>query len=300
MPLEVRIEDLSQSICSRIVQKNNQLGSLNKILLDLIYGRKLTQGRVQKLMDYNYNPEQFYCSVVCICEEEEIRKEQTDEVQLFEEYEEEFLNKTARCMKSYMESVDRQILYVVDEGAIVLMLPIQKKGEATGLIRDMIPWVKDRVDLKTIRVGIGYPWKELDDFRDSVACAKHAIHFGEQMNTQQEIYDYSDLTAIRIFDEIEDKGMLRSIEKQVLGPITTGQADKELLRTLETYFQTDCNAKETAAALFVHENTMRYRVRKIENLLNKDLRNHNDVFELELAMRIREYLKYIQDSRISP
>ena len=177
---------------------------------------------------------------------------------------------------------------------IIMMLPVEKKGDAAELIRDMIPWLRDRVDVKSVCAGIGYKWTDLADFKDSVDCAQHAIFFGEKINADEAVFDYADLTTIRIFDEIADKRVLKSIERQVLGKIISDKEEAELLHTLEMYFRTECNAKETAASLFIHENTMRYRLRKIENLLNKDLHRHNDAFELELAIRIKEYLDYIQ------
>lgn len=295
MPSELRMVDLSQSICSRIVQKRHTVGDLNKILLDLIYGKRITQKRLEKLLDYNYQPGDHYCSVVAMCEELEIQEEETDEFQLFEEEnQEEFLNKVAHHMNSFMESNDKKTLYVVDNDVVIMMLPVSKRENIAELIRRMIPWAKERIDIKTIRVGVGYRWTELEDFQGSVECAQHAIFFGEQMDAEECVFDYADLTAIRIFDEIKDKRVLRSIERQVLGKLLDNKDDAELLRTLEAYFNTECNAKETAAVLFIHENTMRYRLRKIENLLGRDLRRHNDVFELELAIRIKEYLEYMQ------
>lgn len=294
MPRELRFVDLSQSICSRIVQKNHTVGDLNKILLDLIYGKRITQKRIQKLMDYNYKPGNSYCSVVVTCEELGVQKEDTGELQLFEEEnQEEFLNKAAHLMNSFLESRDKKALYVVDNDAVILMLPVTKRENVAELVREMIVWMKERMDMKSICAGIGYRWMDLDDFKDSVECAQHAIFFGEQVKAEECVFDYSELTSIRIFDEIEDKKILRSIEKQILGKLLSDKEDTELLHTLEMYFNTDCNAKETASVMFIHENTMRYRLRKIESLLGRDLHSHDDIFELELALRIKEYLEYM-------
>lgn len=157
----------------------------------------------------------------------------------------------------------------------------------------MVLWVKERMDMKAICAGIGYRWRELEDFKDSVECAQHAMFFGVHVNAQECVFDYAELTAIRMFDEIEDKKILRSIERQILGNLLGDNEDEELLRTLEMYFHTNCNAKETASVMFIHENTMRYRLRKIESLLGRDLHSHDDLFEMELALRIREYLEYM-------
>ncbi|MCL6095648.1 MAG: helix-turn-helix domain-containing protein, partial [Actinobacteria bacterium] len=81
--------------------------------------------------------------------------------------------------------------------------------------------------------------------------------------------------------------VLESLHDKVLAPLI--QADKrghDYLTTLNTYLARNLHLKETAAVLHVHVNTLRYRLRKIEELIGMDLRSSEDRFLLELALHV--------------
>lgn len=65
------------------------------------------------------------------------------------------------------------------------------------------------------------------------------------------------------------------------------QFDEETLRTIEMLFQKNLNLTDTAKALFIHRNTLIYRLDKIEKLLGFDLRQFEDCFQLKLLLRIK-------------
>ena len=62
-----------------------------------------------------------------------------------------------------------------------------------------------------------------------------------------------------------------------------------LCETLENYLINNCNAKRTAEAMFVHRNTLNYRLKKIGELLNCDFEDMDKCLELKLAFLIRKY-----------
>ena len=73
--------------------------------------------------------------------------------------------------------------------------------------------------------------------------------------------------------------------------------NRELLYTLDLYLNHNLVAKDAAKALFIHENTMHYRMKKIASITGRDFNNQNDLFLLQLAMEILHALDYriIQD-----
>lgn len=63
----------------------------------------------------------------------------------------------------------------------------------------------------------------------------------------------------------------------------------ELCVTLESYLDHNCNANATADALYIHRNTMRYRMDKIKKILNNDINDMSVYLELKMAFAIRRY-----------
>ncbi|GHF17815.1 PucR family transcriptional regulator [Pseudolysinimonas yzui] len=86
-----------------------------------------------------------------------------------------------------------------------------------------------------------------------------------------------------------DIEMMRHLADGVLNPIIAHDADHgtELLRTLAVYFQNQGRLRQAAAQLFVHEHTLSYRIKKIEQLTGRQLKNYRDAFELWLAVESR-------------
>lgn len=63
---------------------------------------------------------------------------------------------------------------------------------------------------------------------------------------------------------------------------TTGNV---LIDTLQAYFDNNCNIVKTAEKLYLHKNTLRYRMEKIEQLTKRDLKSFNDLYELNVSVK---------------
>jgi purine catabolism regulator len=86
-----------------------------------------------------------------------------------------------------------------------------------------------------------------------------------------------------------DVEMMKHLADGVLNPIIAHDADHgtDLVRTLAVYFQHQGRLRQAAAQLFVHEHTLSYRIKKIEQLTGRNLKNYRDAFELWLAVESR-------------
>lgn len=73
--------------------------------------------------------------------------------------------------------------------------------------------------------------------------------------------------------------------------------DTEYYTTLKTYIKEDKNAIIASEKLFIHRNTMNYRLNKIKDISKIDLKNHNDIFFIELSIRILDFLERVGETR---
>lgn len=298
MPAEVRIVDISQSICSAIFQRRNAKNELEKLLMDLIYGRKITEKMISKLVKYNYQKNVTYHSIVIYCKEKiEEQKEKSDNTIQFydEEYLDEFFNIVGELIEEFFDSKGKKILYTIDEERIIIMLPTCNNKEITLELNEMKQYLKDKVKFENIYIGVGSEWNNIEDFKYSMNCALDAIKMGNGTSNYEFIFDYNKLTTVRLINEVQDKSIIRSIINQILGNLFKIDRDEkqELYDTLSAYLLKNCNAKEAAIHLHIHSNTMRYRLKKIQNILKCDLNNYDDLFEIQLAIKLKEYLDFI-------
>jgi purine catabolism regulator len=104
------------------------------------------------------------------------------------------------------------------------------------------------------------------------------------------IATYRDLGSFQLLLSLQDSDALRLFCESLLGPIETGEGHYggELMRSLEAFIE--CNGQWDAAArrLYCHRHTLRYRIRKIEELTGRDLASARDRIEFWLALRGRE------------
>lgn len=124
----------------------------------------------------------------------------------------------------------------------------------------------------------------------------------EEANLVQSIYKdvsssgefikfYKDLGMYKLFHLIEDKESLKLFVEEKLGAVLESDesSDMELVKTLQTLIKHNMNLKKSANSLFIHYNSLRYRVNKLKELGVK-LDDGNEVAELAIACQLRTYL----------
>jgi PucR family transcriptional regulator, purine catabolism regulatory protein len=105
-----------------------------------------------------------------------------------------------------------------------------------------------------------------------------------------EIASYEDLGAFQLLLSLQDDDALSSYCRSVLEPIEQGEGDygEELVRSLDVFIEHNGHWEKAAAALFCHRHTLRYRIRRIEQLTGRDFSSARDRIEFWLALRGRE------------
>jgi purine catabolism regulator len=119
-------------------------------------------------------------------------------------------------------------------------------------------------------------------------CALEAVrlHNGDA----PEVASYEDLGAFQLLLSLQDDEALSSYCRSVLGPIEQGEGEygDELVRSLDVFIEHNGHWEKAAGALFCHRHTLRYRIRRIEQLTGRDFSNARDRIEFWLALRGRE------------
>ena len=138
-------------------------------------------------------------------------------------------------------------------------------------------------------VGIGTPVVGVKDLARSFKEAQVAIEVGKVFDTEKNIINYENLgigrliyqlptTLCDIFlQEVFKKGSLESL-------------DRETLMTVQSFFENNLNVSETSRKLFVHRNTLVYRLEKIRKLTGLDLREFDHAVTFKVALMVKKYL----------
>jgi purine catabolism regulator len=119
-------------------------------------------------------------------------------------------------------------------------------------------------------------------------CALEAVRLRD--GEAPDVASYADLGAFQLLLSLQDEEALSSYCRSVLGPIEQGEGDygDELVRSLDVFIEHNGHWERAASALYCHRHTLRYRIRRIEQLTGRDFSNARDRIEFWLALRGRE------------
>lgn len=164
--------------------------------------------------------------------------------------------------------------------------PTGKPETCLHLAQAVIDQGKAEYPNHPIRCGIGAVALDLSEWRDSFRQAGQALSMATRFGGNQP-YFFPDLSVYRLLLQIEHNPELITFYEETLGPLMAHENCPEIVRTLESYFENNGNVSKTAEALFIHRNTLLYRLEKITSILELNLDNPENRLAVQLALRIQ-------------
>ncbi|MGN8647208.1 PucR family transcriptional regulator [Gracilibacillus sp. HCP3S3_G5_1] len=128
-------------------------------------------------------------------------------------------------------------------------------------------------------------YNQLDALFDAFEECLHAKDLAAELDYNDDVIIVEELDFFSLFRHIPDQLMetfYQNIFESLLHDSTN--FEKDMLATLETFIECNGNIKEVANRLFIHRNTVLYRLDKISNLLNIDLKNIDDLLRIKMAL----------------
>ena len=142
-----------------------------------------------------------------------------------------------------------------------------------------------------LMIGVGNSRAYLDEIKTSRNEAASALRAAEVSGSEGNIFFYRDQGIYTLLSHVDDTRILDTYVEEKLGKLLQADElnDGKLSETLENYLNCSCNAKKTAEEMFLHRNTLNYRLKKIREILDCDLEKLDTCLELKLAFLIWRY-----------
>lgn len=136
--------------------------------------------------------------------------------------------------------------------------------------------------------GTGLPQQGIDNIAIGFGQALKAITLGRQAHGPSQVYSYDKLGVYRLLCSHPDKEELISLRDEILGPLADydKKQNASYIETLNAYFYHNEDINDVAKALFIHPNTVRYRLERAASLLSRDLATTEHRFQVYLALKI--------------
>lgn len=158
---------------------------------------------------------------------------------------------------------------------------------ARGAADRLLALVGEEVPAASVRVGVSAACRCPTDlatrYADTVALVELAARLG---STEGAIF-FDDWEVYGLLVRSSDPEDLLALARRALAPLLAQDRDGQLLATLQAYVESGLSLNRAAEALYAHENTVRYRMRKISGVLQRDLGDLDQVLKIKIALMIR-------------
>ena len=205
-------------------------------------------------------------------------------------------NLVLETLKGLYATGSRDFVTAVDEGHIILVKALEKTED----YKDMNQTAKVIADtlimeaMVSVRVAYGTIIEELKDVSKSYKEAAMALEVGRVFYAEKNILAYSELGIGRLIHQLP-ASLCEMFLKEVFEGGGAGEFDEEELATVYTFFDNNLNISETARQLYVHRNTLVYRLEKIQKKTGLDVRVFDDALTFKIAMMVANHMKYIKE-----
>ncbi|MBI3978512.1 MAG: helix-turn-helix domain-containing protein, partial [Chloroflexi bacterium] len=179
-----------------------------------------------------------------------------------------------------------QALVSVDDGRLVALVPAAMSGKR--LAEDAVSAVLPVVGTIAISAGVGRPHVGAEGVRTSFREARAALEIGIGLYGSGKTVAFDDLGAYRLLYALREHPELLAFFSETLGALQQydRENDTEMLRTLEVYFACDGVLNRAAEQLYLHRNSLAYRMRRIEEITRLSLDSAEARLHMHLALKI--------------
>lgn len=294
LPFEVRFIDLSQSICKAIFMSRIEQDSMNDFMKNVIYNYKsYSQEVTNRAIFYGYNPESIYCTVI-------INVDNFTQIVFNngiwdEELAFRLIQQINQIIVDIMNFHDKNsAIRIVENNSIIIMIPIEHiKGNKINLLaNEMINRIKYKLKYINISIGISNFWSRLENFKYSVNEAQKALKILKTVKNKTHICSYNNIGIYKLLLEIEKKDEIKIFYEEILGKLIKYDMKNstKLVKTLKIYIENNCNFTKASNALFIHKNTLNYRIKRIQDISGANLKNMDDLLNFSMAFKIKNFI----------
>ena len=196
--------------------------------------------------------------------------------------------------KEVESGADSDFITAVDEKSIVYVTPVNgNEGQAQFI--QHAKEIKEGLNeygIKDAKIAIGNVAETIKDVSRSYKEAQIALEVSKIFYEDASVIAYNQLGIGRLIYQLP-LPLCKMFIREVFGDYSPDSIDEETLATIDKFFENNLNVSETSRQLFIHRNTLVYRLDKIQKNTNLDLRNFEDAIAFKIALMVVKYMKHM-------
>ncbi len=204
-------------------------------------------------------------------------------------------NGTMEMLKNMFSPQSGDFVTFVDEKNLIVIKQLDEKESYEELddVADKILGMMNTEVMVNGRIAYGTIVRELKDVSKSYKEAKMALDVGRIFYAERNVVAYNTLGIGRLIYQLPIN-LCKMFIEEIFGAEIPEELDEETLNTINMFLENNLNVSETARQLYVHRNTLLYRLEKLQKVTNLDIRIFDDALTLKIALMVVSYMKYLE------
>lgn len=201
----------------------------------------------------------------------------------------------SELMKGMFSSQNGDYVTAVDENSVILIKALEEKTSEESLEK-IAKTIMDMINAEAminVRVAFGTIVHELKDVSKSFKEAKMASNVGRIFYPEKPTISYRVLGIGRLIYQLPIN-LCKMYIREIFGESMPEEIDEETLMIVEKFFENNLNVSETSRQLFIHRNTLVYRLEKLQRATGLDIRVFDDALTLKIALMVVNYMNYLE------
>ena len=202
---------------------------------------------------------------------------------------------SVESVKSLFGGKSRDFITAVDEKNIIVVREV-KPGETQDDLEKTAQVMVDMLNteaMSQVHVAYGTVVNELKEVSRSYKEAKMALDVGKIFFSNKNVVAYAKLGIGRLIYQLPIP-LCRMFIKEIFDGKSPDEFDDETLTTINKFFENSLNVSETSRQLYIHRNTLVYRLDKLQKSTGLDLRVFEDAITFKIALMVVKYMNYME------
>ena len=198
-------------------------------------------------------------------------------------------------MKGIYDTGTKDVVTSVDEAHIILVKTLAK-ADTYEDVNKIAKTLVDTLSMEAmvqVRVAYGSIIEEIKDVSKCYKEASMALDVGRIFYVHKEVLAYNELGIGRLIHQLP-YSLCEMFLQEVFRGNAMDQFDKETLATVNAFFENDLNISETARKMYLHRNTLGYRLDKIQKTTGLDVKKFEDALTFKIALMVSDHMKFVQ------
>src|SRR5699024_6254351 len=198
-------------------------------------------------------------------------------------------------VRSLFSTKAKDFITAVDEKNIILVKELKGTEEQEDLEKtaNVIVDMLNTEAMSQVHVAYGTIVNEIKEVSRSYKEAKMALDVGKIFYSGKNVVAYSNLGIGRLIYQLP-LPLCRMFIKEIFDGRSPDDFDDETLTTINKFFENSLNVSETSRQLYIHRNTLVYRLDKLQKSTGLDLRVFEDAITFKIALMVVKYMKYME------